>query len=179
MAHKGNIPWNKGKNGFQVAWNKGLKLSTLPEFSAMGFQKGNNKWDNEKTRVTQFKQGANASPSTQFKKGCIPLHAFPKGEKPWNYIEDRSKVLTRGHPFTAEYIAWRTSVFQRDGYKCRMGQGDCGNYVEAHHILTYKDYPELRYQINNGITLCRSHHPRKREEVKRLEPIFKALVSVI
>lgn len=32
MALKGNIPWNKGKKGLQVAWNKGL----------IGFNSGEN-----------------------------------------------------------------------------------------------------------------------------------------
>ena len=39
-------------------------------------------------------------------------------------------------------------------------------------------WPELRYDINNGITLCHFHHPIVREEEKRLIPTYKELVSV-
>lgn len=28
--NKGNIPWNKGKKGLQIAWNKGIKKKELP-----------------------------------------------------------------------------------------------------------------------------------------------------
>lgn len=72
MARKGNIPWNKGKKAVQPAWNKGLKLSTFPQYAAMGFQKGNDKWNNENVKATQFVKGRSASPKTQFEKGCVP-----------------------------------------------------------------------------------------------------------
>ena len=55
---------------------------------------------------------------------------------------------------------------------CRV----CG--AKKYRILSWRDYPELRFNINNGITLCHAHHPRKRAEEKRLIPIFKELVSV-
>ncbi len=48
----------------------------------------------------------------------------------------------------------------------------------VHHILGFTAYPELRYEINNGITLCQAHHPLKRAEEKRLAPVFQELVSV-
>ena len=74
-----------------------------------------------------------------------------------------------------EYQEWRNKVFVRDGFKCRIC--NCDGYLQAHHILRWVDFPELRYQVNNGITLCRAHHPRKRAEEKRLIPEFQALVS--
>lgn len=54
---------------------------------------------------------------------------------------------------------------------------NCKGRLEAHHILSWKDYPELRYDINNGITLCHAHHPRKRDEEAELSPYFQSLVA--
>ena len=49
--------------------------------------------------------------------------------------------------------------------------------METHHILSWKDYPELHYQINNGITLCHAHHPRGKENEAKLSPYLQSLVA--
>ena len=79
--------------------------------------------------------------------------------------------------FEPRYKEWRTKVFERDHWKCKISNINCKGRLEAHHILTWKDYPELRYEINNGITLCHAHHPRKRDEVAKLSPFFMELVA--
>ena len=76
------------------------------------------------------------------------------------------------------YHWWSSKIKKRDNNKCRINNQDCSGYCEVHHILPWRDYPELRYEINNGITLCQAHHPRKRAEEKRLIPFFQGLVSV-
>jgi len=60
---------------------------------------------------------------------------------------------------TPEYKAWRLAVYERDHWTCQ----DCGKHcgrkdIVAHHIKSFKDYPELRYEVSNGITLCRKCH---------------------
>lgn len=67
-----------------------------------------------------------------------------------------------------DYIAWRNSILQRDQYICQKCHKQCKKYekgLAAHHIKEYAKYPELRLDINNGITLCREchmeHHGRK------------------
>jgi 5-methylcytosine-specific restriction endonuclease McrA len=64
---------------------------------------------------------------------------------------------------------WAKAVKLRDSYMCR----ECGNtgkkrYMHAHHIKSYKEYPKLRYTIENGITLCLKCHVEKHPELKDL-----------
>ena len=75
------------------------------------------------------------------------------------------------------YQDWRKKVWVRDGFKCKVVGPDCSGRLEAHHILGWTKYPELRYEINNGITLCHAHHPRKRSEEAELSPYFQQLVA--
>lgn len=56
-----------------------------------------------------------------------------------------------------EYLKWRIAVFERDGYTCVVCR-KVGVYLEAHHIKEFSKYPELRLDINNGITLCKDCH---------------------
>lgn len=101
------------------------------------------------------------------------------GEKNWKWIKDRNLVKLSDRFLHDPLVKqWRKSVWSRDSFTCRIADNNCDGRIEAHHILSWRDYPELRYKINNGITLCHAHHPRKRAEEKRLIPIFQELVSV-
>jgi len=106
-----------------------------------------------------------------------PEHSkFMIGKK-YRYIKDRSKVKTYlDRREDALHKEWRILVYKRDGYKCRICSS--GSRIEAHHILRWAEYPELRYQVNNGITLCHDHHPQGAVKEKRLRPYLMRLVSV-
>lgn len=56
-----------------------------------------------------------------------------------------------------EYEEWRTKVFERDLYTCQ-GCGEIGGYLEADHIKPFALYPELRFEVDNGRTLCKPCH---------------------
>ncbi len=94
------------------------------------------------------------------------------------YLQDRSLLKKKEQRNDVAYQDWRRQVWLRDGFKCKIANPDCKGRIEAHHILSWRDYVELRYEVNNGITLCHAHHPRKRAEEKRLSPYFMELVSV-
>ena len=55
-----------------------------------------------------------------------------------------------------EYDVWRKEIYERDNWKCKI----CGSkeHINAHHIFAGADLPDLRFQIDNGITLCEFHH---------------------
>lgn len=56
-----------------------------------------------------------------------------------------------------KYREWRTSVFTRDGFRCQICK-KVGGKLNAHHIKNYSIFKNLRYDVNNGITLCLSCH---------------------
>jgi len=56
-----------------------------------------------------------------------------------------------------EYKEWRTSVFKRDNYTCVIC-GAKGGYLEADHIKPWALYEALRYEVDNGRTLCKTCH---------------------
>ena len=106
-------------------------------------------------------------------------NGFKKGHITWNkglkdYMAGNKNSMWKGGVTsvnnkirkTKEYKGWAISVYKRDYYICQ----DCGikcraNDIIAHHIKSFADYPELRFKINNGITLCRSCHKKIHKEI--------------
>lgn len=157
LAKKGFIPHNKGK-----------KTNFIP---SSAFKKGSIPWNKGKTSVY--------SEERILKMREIGLSRFSIKENHPRYKKDRNSLVKSEYKhLDSEYQQWAKSVKNRDGWKCRIADNNCDGKLEAHHILPWRDFVELRYEINNGITLCHAHHPRCRAEEKRLVPTFQELVSV-
>jgi len=56
-----------------------------------------------------------------------------------------------------EYRLWRKAVYERDNWICQKC-GESGGKLNAHHINNFADYPEIRFAIDNGVTLCKKCH---------------------
>jgi len=54
------------------------------------------------------------------------------------------------------YYTWTKKVKERDKNICQLKDKNCSGYNIVHHIKGWLKYPKLRYQINNGITLCQA-----------------------
>ncbi len=79
-----------------------------------------------------------------------------RGENHWNW---QGGITEENHALrcSAEYSNWRIFVFARDKYKC-IECGSIGVILNAHHIKKWSEYPELRFDVDNGLTLCEECH---------------------
>ena len=88
---------------------------------------------------------------------------YSRNKNHWNWkggISDFQKAL-RAQP---AYEEWRNAVYKRDYWTCQ----DCNKKVKdivAHHVFSFKDFPNLRYETDNGITLCRACHKVRHDDI--------------
>jgi 5-methylcytosine-specific restriction endonuclease McrA len=54
------------------------------------------------------------------------------------------------------YTIWARTVIQRDRGLCKRCGAD--RKIQAHHIRPWAKFPEFRYRVRNGITLCVKCH---------------------
>lgn len=130
---KGFTPWNKGKKGCQVAWNKGM-----------------GEWRTEEGRLKFIKALRGRIPWNKGKPSLI------RGEKHHNWkggITPENEKARR----SLEYALWRKACLERDNFTCHVS-GESGGKLVVHHINNFADFPELRTSITNGITMTKKLH---------------------
>lgn len=120
-----------------IPHNKGRKLS---------------KEHKEKIKLSNLGKNRGKRPTLETRK---KMGLSKMGNKNHKYIDGKSKDRTHYESF--EYKLWRNAVFMRDDYKCKNCKRK-GIYIEAHHIKGWSQYPELRFAIDNGLTLCKECH---------------------
>lgn len=76
-----------------------------------------------------------------------------------------------------KYIEWRSSVYKRDNFKCQWPSCNMKQKLNAHHIKNWAEFPGLRFVVQNGITLCRSHHDMIKGMEEAYASTFMRIVS--
>lgn len=78
-----------------------------------------------------------------------------RGDKAYQWAggSKRGKHSLTGH----EYRFWRKSVFVRDNFTCQICEAKSGK-LNAHHIKPWSSFPDVRYSVENGMTLCNECH---------------------
>ena len=70
------------------------------------------------------------------------------------------------------YASFRKEVRKRDGNKCLFPGCNSKSRLEVHHIKKWASHPSMRYDVTNGITLCRACHKRTQGNEEIYEPMF-------
>lgn len=136
-SREGEIPWNRGKK--------------LPQYAG----KNSQSWKGGKPKCPECgKQLARRE-----SKYCTPCWAklFSSGKKSNLWKGGLSKLTKTKRQLdmqTGKYQTWRRIIFNRDDYICQIC-GERGGKLRANHIKKYVDYPMLRTNTNNGITICK------------------------
>ena len=74
------------------------------------------------------------------------------------------------------YKDWRKKVYSRDKFRCQMPGCTSKYRLQAHHIKKLSSAAILRYDVDNGITLCRSCHERITGHEHAYQSLFSQIV---
>ncbi len=113
----------------------------------LGYWKNKNRKQTTKEKIASTLKEKEIKPKVQF-IGKANMNPNWKGGKG----NERHRLMGQ-----KEYILWRTTVFIRDDYTCQECKQK-GVSLQADHIKPWALFPELRYAINNGRTLCVDCH---------------------
>ena len=143
LAHKNskNSLEASKKNGFKkghITWNKGKG-----DFKFICKNCGKEVLSNGAIRKYKF-----------CSKKCKNEYSHKmRGNNHWNY-KGLNNNLQRNW---VEYKEWHKEVLIKDNFTCQV----CGKYggnLEVHHKKSFSNYPELRFDVDNGMTVCKNCH---------------------
>lgn len=131
---RGQLSWNKGLKGYMAGKKHYNWKGGLPKCKDCKKQLSNRYAIRCRQCDKKLYIGSN-NPS--WKGGITPINRSIRTSK--------------------EYELWRKSVYERDNYTC-IWCGQIGGKLNADHIKPFSLYPELRFAIDNGRTLCEECH---------------------
>lgn len=154
-SHEGNVPWNKGKKGLQVAWNKGQPLSEKQKKLLSVVLKGRVSPNKGKTLSDAHKKHLSESHKGQ--------PGYWKGKSTWSkgkhFTEEHKRKISesqKGRPGKSgkDNPAWKGGIsfepychkfndafkesirdkFNRECFLCSKNETDNGKKLSVHHV---------------------------------------------
>lgn len=124
--------------------------------------KGHTPWNKGKSWSEETKDKMRASKlekPTKYWLGKNRLDMLGKNNSSWKGGITPINQKIRN---SKEYKLWRTAVLERDGYTCIWcgARGSIERYLHVDHIKPFSLFPELRFAIDNGRTLCKDCHEK-------------------
>ena len=156
---KGSIPWNKGKKNIYTKETLiKISLSTKKAMSNPDVI----------SKMSLCKKGKPNACIGQKRPSITGInHPAWKG----GVSTEHEKVRK-----STEYKLWRKAVFARDNYTCVACKATKCE-LNADHIKPFAFFPELRFAIDNGRTLCVPCHKKTPTYGEGAKKMYKHLVT--
>lgn len=116
--------------------------------------RSHNGWKLSETARRNISEGHRGEKSVLWKGGITPVNALIRA--------------------TVEYKIWKEEVFKRDRYTCVLC-GESGVKFHADHIKPFALFPELRFEVSNGRTLCIPCHRKTPTYLKGSRGLIKEI----
>ncbi len=193
----GKDPWNKGKTGVQISWNKGLTKETSEGLKNLSeSMKGENN-----PMYGKIFSDEHLKKMSESMKGCI---AWNKGKtgvmpEPWNkgktglfkHTEEHKRKMSESmkgenhynwkggisaEPYCDVWIdkEYKESIKERDNYTCQNPFCLCDNSnLCVHHV----NYVKKDCKPNNLITLCNSSNSKANKDRWMWQDIYERVIK--
>ena len=89
--------------------------------------------------------------------GCL---LYPSGTDHYKYnphLTDEGRLRERYYLGGENSRKWSQQIMKRDNYTCQICNQHGGN-LNAHHLNGWNAFPEQRFDLDNGVTLCVDCH---------------------
>lgn len=167
-----------GKIGFQKG-HKGFRKKESYEIADKSFFNTQEYREKLRNIAKEKKYGLWMIGRKMPKKTRLAIRKANLGRKKENPLTPENKRIRCG----LQFKKWRINVFTRDNWTCQecgiKNKKGLGKTVELnpHHIKSFSLFPELRFNISNGITLCRECH-KKTDSWGRPKALYADLPDV-
>jgi hypothetical protein len=158
---------------------RSILMRQYPKYFKGFYKKGGKPWNTGKVWSSKIRQKIGATlkgKNYSTVEGRQRISEALKGNLYWKLVKNRLKGKDAPNwqggkrswkkiiYDSSEYKNWRRTIFERDNYTCqecgtKNGNGK-GIYLQAHHIKPFAYYPKLRFDLNNGKTLCVECHKK-------------------
>lgn len=164
---KGKIPWNKGLKGFKHSEETKRKISEHHKKNKVGAwligQEITEK-HRENLRLGAIRCGAGKS-NKGLKRSIKTRYKMVKNAKRGKEHHSWKGGVTKRYEKlrkSVRYKIWREAVFERDNYTCVFckRKKEVSGKLNADHIKPFAYFPKLRFDLNNGRTLCEECHKK-------------------